>query len=1527
MAREARQATVSFKTEVDTKQLDRANELIDKLVARQPKLRELFGAVSNGSEGSSKRVNDLGSQVAKLDSQMDKAASSTRRNTDNMKTSMQQYATSVKTSYGSAERSQSDFVRAASSGMKTYQNNIKDSTGRAKQELESLHNAMNKASGGKVGGSGMFSGLSSGAEKATQKVKSAVSSMVISFRSSGDKVKGSFSGVKSAIGSLGTKLKETGNKARSSFNEMREKLGSVQEKADKTSHVFGKMFGASLIANGVTNMLGKITGAIDTLKESTVEYDNKQRTMTSTWNTLTGSNGKGKQMVDIGNGLASAFNQNIDVVDELNQSFYHVFDNAPRTKELTKSILTLGDTLNLSDQNVTRLGTNFTHMLSSGKMQLGDFNMINDQLPMYAEKMLEFERKQQNNSKLSMSELRKQMSAGKISADDAEKVMNSLGDKYAKASENLMKTIPGMERSIKTQMPALLDAVYKPIADMKSPLFGQFTKWIGSSDTKEEFKTVGSAIALQMKDISAAFGGKKFDLSGTLNKGLADLAKWIDKTGATIIANKKNIKDFFAMMKTGGSVSFKVMIQTLKDLEPVLAIVGKFAEKHPKMFVAMASSALVASKAIGVLSLAMGGLAKIGDVGRGLKGLIFKPKIDTKTGKHELTLFAKAIKGTAKGIGKVLKWTAKVGWKIAKGSVSLLWKATKGTGKLIGKSLKWTAKIAWKGAKGAVSLLWKATKGTGRLIGKGLKWTAKIAWKGAKNSAGFLWKNIKKTSRWIGKGLTWTAKIAWKGASKAMSLLWKAVKGSSRLITKALNAVWKGAQLVAKGFKLILNVMKANPWTIWIVAIVAIGTALYQLYKHNKKFRNFVNGIWKSVKEYSKIIYGKIKDLIDWFVKYFRGMGKDIGKLMSSMWHMFKDSLKLVSDIWHGNWGAIGRDFKNIWKDIKGYASDGMNVIIDIINGGITAIDKVLNLFGAKGNVIKKMGHVHFATGGEVRGFTHAVVNDGHDAPENDNRELITLPGGRMIYPRGQNVHLMLPNGSYVHKASETSRMMGKRFANGGLVGDAWNAVKSGASTVAGWGKDAYNAVAGGVKKVSSLVSWATKIVSHPLKSLEGIVDFSTKGLGGQIVKELGSGMIKFTKNQIKDWWSALWSQISDDAMGDAGGAGGGLLGEMIKDGGGKRYVYGAAGPTTFDCSGLVQYAANKLGMSLPRTSGAQFSALRHTSSPSVGDLVFFGPGGSQHVGVYAGPNRMYSAQNEHTGIGYSSIHGFGESLAGYGKVPNSLKGTLSGGSKKSSKGGHGLLANTWGALGGVFKWVEKFLAPVLGGGADGGSYNPALIAKAARMMHIDSLPAGYSKNLQAVINNESGGKSVIQTIHDGNSGGNEAGGILQYTPGTFNNYAMPGHKNRMNPLDELLAFFNNSDWRNAIGWTTIWGHRKMEWLHAGPQGSRRLEHFANGGVANRASIFGEVKGEPEYAINPKRGSADVLLQSAQRDRNAFVGKSSNSTVAPTVNINVTVNGGGSNANDIANKTSQAIAKEIDAYFQKKYSKADKPVI
>lgn len=162
-----------------------------------------------------------------------------------------------------------------------------------------------------------------------------------------------------------------------------------------------------------------------------------------------------------------------------------------------------------------------------------------------------------------------------------------------------------------------------------------------------------------------------------------------------------------------------------------------------------------------------------------------------------------------------------------------------------------------------------------------------------------------------------------------------------------------------------------------------------------------------------------------------------------------------------------------------------------------------------------------------------------------------------------------------------------------------------------------------------------------------------------------------------------------------------------------------------------------------------------------------------------------------------------------------------------------------------------------------GGNYNPELIRKAAKEMGL-SPSDSFIRMLQATIQSESGGRNIVQQIHDINSGGNEARGILQYTPGTFMHYAMPGHTNIMNPYDQLLAFFNNSDWQNSIGNTVIWGHAKTDWLHSGPQGSRRL---AYGGRFDKATSAVVGEDGTEYVVNVTKDNADQLLMAAITER------------------------------------------------------------
>ncbi|OEJ29444.1 hypothetical protein AR457_14300 [Streptomyces agglomeratus] len=77
----------------------------------------------------------------------------------------------------------------------------------------------------------------------------------------------------------------------------------------------------------------------------------------------------------------------------------------------------------------------------------------------------------------------------------------------------------------------------------------------------------------------------------------------------------------------------------------------------------------------------------------------------------------------------------------------------------------------------------------------------------------------------------------------------------------------------------------------------------------------------------------------------------------------------------------------------------------------------------------------------------------------------------------------------------------------------------------------------------------------------------------------------------------------------------------------GKPYVWGATGPSAFDCSGLTQAAWRAAGVSLPRTTYTQINAGRRVSRSELapGDLVFFYSGIS-HVGLYIGDGRMIHA-------------------------------------------------------------------------------------------------------------------------------------------------------------------------------------------------------------------------------------------------------------------------------------------------------------
>ncbi|WP_169302104.1 phage tail tape measure protein [Lentilactobacillus buchneri] len=529
---------------------------------------------------------------------------------------------------------------------------------------------------------------------------------------------------------------------------------------------------------------------------------------------------------------------------------------------------------------------------------------------------------------------------------------------------------------------------------------------------------------------------------------------------------------------------------------------------------------------------------------------------------------------------------------------------------------------------------------------------------------------------------------------------------------------------------------------------------------------------------------------------------------------------------------AIG--FGKEMARMKGYAHAAMSGAIGQLNQGISGIDSVLSQFGGNKSVIKPIKYAH-GSNGRLPEDQLAMVNDAQSGP----RQEMIVRNNNLYMPQGHNRVLPLKKGDQVLNGRQTQTVAAsygiQHYAKGSGVSD------------------------------STLRKIAKTNAKDPSRAFNK--DFTVHvDLKGSDLQRGTTALEKRSTTKLGVPWSnAMWGMIEGLIKNDVS-SNASMVKAMKKYGSGHRYVWGASGPDSFDCSGLVMYALRKaFGISVPHNSAAQYhdtSVFQHISPSSAkpGDALFWGPG--SHVGIYEGHGKYYSAFSPkmHPNIGSYPVHGYG----GDGQLLAArIKGVPNGSSSKKSKKNplDKLVRRELGKS--AISWIDKNLqiqpAGDFGGQMGGSSITKAMIEKAEKIMKVpQSIRGRIMKAILGTAMSETGNQNEMQKIHDVNSAnGNPAGGPLQFTKSTFMNYAVAGHKNWANPYDQVLAFLNNSDYKNATGMTTIWGHRKYDWLHSGPQGHRR---FANGGWAGKASIFGEVAGEPEVAINPKRKSADNLI-------------------------------------------------------------------
>lgn len=733
---------------------------------------------------------------------------------------------------------------------------------------------------------------------------------------------------------------------------------------------------------------------------------------------------------------------------------------------------------------------------------------------------------------------------------------------------------------------------------------------------------------------------------------------------------------------------------------------------------------------------------------------------------------------------------------------------------------------------------WKSTK-------KGVQSWAKDTKKNYDNGVKGLTKSFNSYKKKAEK--SWSSH--WKGLNKSADSTWKSVKKGAESGTKDLLGNLKNyASEAGKKWK---DHHKAE-------------LDVYDDFSRNLK-KNHGN-LFEALKATSRDSLNKLK-------KGFSDKWNDIKRNTSNTWNDMKsDSSKWGRNMnsWFSNFGknwqkgwsnlskGVNSIFSNMWKAMHKLGKNAMNGLIDIVNGGIGAVNDVIYFFGGGHSTVKKLSHFATGTGyfgSQRRAITEptlAMVNDGNDSPETGNKETLYRPmTGEFGIFQGRNTTTMLLPGDEVLNASDTKNLMSAmgvaHFANGGIGGFFSNIGKNVGNFFGGIGSWAKNTM-DGMKKFFDL---AKKIVSGPQKYLDGIFKWTgVKGLSrGAFHTMITKGFDK-GKKQVSAFWKTLWNMVSSSLDGEAEG---GLLGAVEKYGKDKPYVWGAEGPDSFDCSGLVKYALEKaFGKSFPHYSGDQYSASRAVKDPQIGDLVFFGPGGRNHVGVYAGGGKIWSAMNPSSGIGMAKVSDFHEGAVSYRRIPG-LKNESGDGDVKANSGLEKFIKDLK-PLKGFFSFISK-IGDLFGLGGDEKDPNGTGadrwgedIKKAAETMHTSVTPTEIRKIISMIAGESRGNPKAVQPGADPDGDGSgPARGLLQYKTRTFNAYKVRGHGNIYHGWDQLLALFNDSNWRNDIHFGAGWG----------PTGHKR---YANGGLANEPSIFGEAGLEMAIPLSAVKSSRSYEL-------------------------------------------------------------------
>lgn len=661
--------------------------------------------------------------------------------------------------------------------------------------------------------------------------------------------------------------------------------------------------------------------------------------------------------------------------------------------------------------------------------------------------------------------------------------------------------------------------------------------------------------------------------------------------------------------------------------------------------------------------------------------------------------------------------------------------------------------------------------------------------------------NARDTAKVMGGGLG----HALPGYANGTSTLGRTAKTSDKEVKAGLNKVAKDYDSTTKKSKKSLDKFSKNSKSAW-------NGVTKDTKSHSQKIQKNTVGDYDdlqkgSIRQLSQLQSGnnsQWKSILNQTGKRTNSLRKST---VSDFNSMQQGSQKQMNQLESGIIAAAKATAIGFGKEMgrmKAYARAAMSGAIGQLNQGISGIDSVLSQFGGNKAVIKPIKFAH-GSNGRLAEDQMAMVNDAAAGP----RQEAIVRNNNIYLPKGNNRIMPLLKGDQVLNGRQTQQIT--HYAKGSGVSDS---------------------------ALEKIVDAGQK---NPGKSFNQNFNVHIDVKGSQLQK----GTTELEKNASqkygKPWIGAMWKVVGDQMDSAGSGVRSAFLKYAMQHFTGKPYLMGGLGPKYYDCSGMVYSALKHFGINIGRdtvsmqnSSGVQNLGHKR-SAVKQGDLIIYGHGGGAagHVGIIDNPTKGTMFNETPPRARVTSI--FPPMSMGYDYFR--IKGLKD--SDKQSKATS------------VSSRLYKLAKSELGKSAIGNlqkrfadqSAAGGPVPKGDHMHWLEQagMPRSWWSYVSAIINRES------KWDPKANNPTSSAYGIPQ---------ALPGSKMRS----------AGSDWRTNPITQLRWMKSYIKDRYGSAQNAWRIRQtrgwYANGGWSKdkQLNIFGEVAGQREVAINPKRKSADNLI-------------------------------------------------------------------